>query len=321
MGTPTAIQLQIFNEQVRDTSTELIAEQIDLFNAATRGALVLSSGANKGDYYETAKNAIITDLVQDRDAFSTGAVSAKDPSQILEVAVKLALRAGPVNIPPGLWDWIGQDPDAAAADVAKQVAQGKIQKYLSKAIKALVAATSVQTALTHDATDGTMAFSDIISGASKFGDLSERLVCWVMHSKVAYDLYQASLASTTLLFTYGTVNVKQDPFGRVFVITDNSALQYTSSGTKYHTLGLVPGAATVQENDDWNLNISVTNGDENIKRTYQAEWTATLGLKGYAWDKTNGGHSPTDAAIATGSNWDQVATSDKDLAGVMVNSQ
>jgi hypothetical protein len=321
MSTPTTIQLQIFNDQVRDTSAELIAEQIDLFNAATRGALVLSSGSNKGDYIETSKNAIITDLIQDRDAFATGAVDAKDPSQLLEVAVKLALRAGPVNIPPGLWEWIGEDPDSAAADVSKQVAQGKIQKYLNKSIKALVAATSVQTALVHDATDGVMAFSDIISGAGKFGDRSENIVCWIMHSKVAYDLYQAALASTTLLFNYGTVNVKQDPFGRVFVITDNTALQYTSSGTKYHTLGLVPGAATVQENDDWNLNISVVNGDENIKRTYQAEWSATLGLKGYAWDKTTGGHSPTDAAIATGSNWDQVATSDKDLSGVMINSQ
>lgn len=34
-------------------------------------------------------------------------------------------------------------------------------------------------------------------------------------------------------------------------------------------------------------------------------------------DIANGGKSPTDAELATGSNWDQVATSIKDTAGVL----
>ena len=31
-----------------------------------------------------------------------------------------------------------------------------------------------------------------------------------------------------------------------------------------------------------------------------------MGLRGYAWDVANGGQSPTDAAIATGTNWDVI---------------
>ena len=46
--------------------------------------------------------------------------------------------------------------------------------------------------------------------------------------------------------------------------------------------------------------------------------TIILALKGFAWDTANGGKSPTDAEIATGSNWDKVATSWKHTAGVMV---
>jgi hypothetical protein len=45
-----------------------------------------------------------------------------------------------------------------------------------------------------------------------------------------------------------------------------------------------------------------------------------MGVKGYAWDKTNGGHAPNAAALATGSNWDQYVTNIKDTAGVMVKS-
>jgi hypothetical protein len=40
-------------------------------------------------------------------------------------------------------------------------------------------------------------------------------------------------------------------------------------------------------------------------------------LKGYTWDEASGGKSPSDAALGTGANWDQVATSDKHTAGVI----
>ena len=39
-----------------------------------------------------------------------------------------------------------------------------------------------------------------------------------------------------------------------------------------------------------------------------------------AWDKANGSHSPTDAALFTSTNWDKYSTSIKDLAGVILKS-
>jgi hypothetical protein len=71
-------------------------------------------------------------------------------------------------------------------------------------------------------------------------------------------------------------------------------------------------------NGDFVQNVQTLNGDENIKRTIQSEWSYNLGIKGYAWDKTNGGKSPNDAALATGTNWDRYATSFKDTAGVLL---
>ena len=43
-------------------------------------------------------------------------------------------------------------------------------------------------------------------------------------------------------------------------------------------------------------------------------------MKGYTWDKANGGKSPNDAALALSTNWDRTATSHKDTAGVKVTT-
>jgi hypothetical protein len=68
------------------------------------------------------------------------------------------------------------------------------------------------------------------------------------------------------------------------------------------------------------MNVETRNGDENIRRTQQSEWTYNLSLKGYKWDETNGGASPSDAALGTGTNWDKQATDIKNTAGVKMVS-
>ena len=58
----------------------------------------------------------------------------------------------------------------------------------------------------------------------------------------------------------------------------------------------------------------------NAKEIIKGEFSFNLGIKGYTWDKANGGKSPNDTAIALSSNWDRVATSHKDTAGVKVTT-
>ena len=81
------------------------------------------------------------------------------------------------------------------------------------------------------------------------------------------------------------------------------------------------GAVVVDRNADYTSNIDERNGNENIVRTFQAEWSYNLGIKGFTWDKTNGGKAPTNAALGTSTNWDRTATDLKDMAGVLIKSQ
>jgi hypothetical protein len=62
-------------------------------------------------------------------------------------------------------------------------------------------------------------------------------------------------------------------------------------------------------------------GEENLARIWQGEYSFVLGIRGYAWDAANGGKSPNDTAVGTGTNWDKIVTSIKDTAGVIVNTQ
>jgi hypothetical protein len=64
--------------------------------------------------------------------------------------------------------------------------------------------------------------------------------------------------------------------------------------------------------------MDLVSGLEQISYRLQGEYAYNLGLKGYTWDIANGGANPSAAALATGTNWDQVATDDKDTAGVIL---
>lgn len=69
---------------------------------------------------------------------------------------------------------------------------------------------------------------------------------------------------------------------------------------------MAPDAAIITDGADLISNIETKNGQTRIETTMQVDYTFGLALKGYTWDETNGGKSPTDAEIATGSNWDKV---------------
>lgn len=314
--------LAVFSEYVYLSQTEVLRQKIELFNAATRGAIVLQSAAHVGDFSDAASWAKIAGLVRRRNAYGSGAVSAKDLTMLVDTMVKVAAGTPPVNMPPSMFEWIQKNPEEGGAVVGKQLAVDTLADMLNTAILAVVAALSGVAANVSSQT-GAVANAGVFNSAqAKFGDAYQDLVCWVMHSKPLFDIFGAAFTNTEGLFTFGSVAVRTDPFGRTFVVTDSPALfNATPNPDQYNTLGLVPGAVRVEQNGDFTDNFETTNGDENIQRTYQAEWSYELGVKGFAWDKSNGGKSPNDAALGTSSNWDRFATSNKDLAGVLLITQ
>lgn len=315
--------LAVFSEYAYDAMTETIAQQIDLFNVASRNTIVLAAAAHQGDYSERAFYAKISGLVRRRDAYGSGSVASKKLAHLVDTMVKVAGGTPPVELDPGQFKWIQQNPEVAGAAMGQQLARDMLADMLNVGITACYSALSGVSAVIYDATGqtpDTLTPLHLNKGAQKFGDRSSDIAAWIIHSTPMHDFYSNGISNAAQLFTYGTVNVISDPFGRVFVVTDSPGLITAGSPAVYHNLGLVPEAIRIDQNGDFTDNYETKNGDENIQRTYQAEWSYNLGIKGFAWDKTNGGKSPNDAALATATNWDKYATSNKDIAGVIVET-
>ena len=318
--------LAVYSEYAYSSMTEVLRQRIDLFNAATGGAITLRSAAHQGDFSDVAFFAKISGLVRRRNSYGSGSVAEKNLAHLVDTMVKVAAGTPPVRLDPGQFKWIQQNPEVAGAALGQQLAVDTMADMLNVGLGASYAALSAQTDVVYDATgntspENTLSFGNLNNGQAKFGDQASTISAWVMHSKPMFDLYGKNLTNSASLFTYGNINVMRDPFGKLLVMTDSQNLVIAGAPNNYAVLGLVPGAVIIDQNNDFTANEEAKNGGENIIRTYQAEWSYNVGVKGFAWDKANGGKSPNDAALLTSTNWDRYATSHKDLAGVIVKTK
>lgn len=311
-------QMQVFNKYIMPAIIETLGQQIQKFNAASGGAIMLSTGGWEGDFLQESFYAAIHSARRRVDRYAAnGTATATDLSQLKHSSVKVAGGFGPIRFEPGQMTWLNK-PTAEGIEVAsRNFAEALLQDQLNSAIAASVAAISNQAAATNDisATAG-LTYSALNDAHAKFGDSSSLIVANVMTGQVYHKLIGQNLANAQQLFQYGAVTVV-DILGKTVVVTDAPALYATGTPNLQKVLGLVSGAATVTDAGDVITNIDTTNGKERIETTMQVDYTFGLGLKGYTWDEANGGKSPTDAELATGTNWDKVATDIKHTAGVI----
>ncbi len=315
--------LAVYSEFAYETFTEVLRQQINLFNSASRGAIRLKTVPHVGDFSDAVSWGKVNGLVRRRNPYSNASVSEVHLRQITDTMVKVAAGTPPVELDPVQFTWIQKNPEEGGVVLGRQLAVDTMADMLNTALMAGVAALKGVPAVVYDGTGDTpdtMTPSMQVKGAALFGDASNAIAAWVMHSTPLHNFYLNNVQNAERLFTYGTVNVIADPFGRVFICTDSPALIEAGTPNIFNTLGLVPEAMIVDQNSDFIDNWDYTNGKENIHRTYQAEWSYELGVKGFSWDKTNGGKAPADAAIAVTANWDKYVTSNKDLAGVLIRS-
>lgn len=317
--------LAIFTDYVYTTYTEVLAQNVELFNAASEGCLTLGVEAFGGDFSESSFYAQMDGLVRRRNPYGDGAVAEKVLAQKIDNLVKVAAGTPPVRMDNAWYAWLKRDPAEAAVVVGKQLAVLMLADMVNVAIGSVTAAMLKTPALITDISAKTGADalpSPLALGNTTIalGDAANEVRCWIMHSKSWNDLYGNALSNAERLFQIGNVNVASDPMGRRYIQADNPGLSVAGQPTKFHLLGLTTGAAEITSNDDYHDNWSETNGNENIKRTWQAEWSYNVGVKGFAYDKA-AGHAPTDAALYSGASWDQIATSIKNGPGVVLVSQ
>jgi hypothetical protein len=315
--------MQVFNQYYQPAIIEELSQMVDKFNEASRGAIQLTTDGFDGDFLQRSFFSALHSARRRVDRYaSNGTVSSTSLAQTKESAVKVAGGFGPILFEPGQMTWLQKPTGEAIAHISKNFAEAMMQDQLNTAIAALVAALSVASDSKYDGIADVspnvgISYSTINKSHAKFGDHSNSLVCEVMTGSVFHKLIGQNLTNTNQLFTAGNVTVV-DILGKAVVVTDAPALYEDASPLdKEKVLSLVEGAAVVFDGGDMIANIETSNGKSRIETTFQADYTFGLALKGYTWDTTSGGKSPTDAELATGSNWDRTATSVKHTAGVI----
>jgi len=311
-------QMQVFDEYIMPATIETLAEMVDKFNGASAGAIRLTTEGFDGDFMQESFFASIHGAQRRVDRYAAnGAAAATDLTQQKRDSVKIAGGFGPIRYEPSQMSWLNK-PTAEGIEVAsRNFAEALLKDQLYTAISALVAAIENNAAMVQDdsATAG-LTYSTLNNAHAKFGDHSQSIIAQIMDGVAFHKFIGQNLANTNRLFTAGNVQVI-DILGRPTIVTDCPALFAAGTPDKRKALGLVRDAAIVHDARDIISNIETTNGNERIETTMQVDYSFGLGLKGYSWDSTNGGKSPTDAELATGSNWDKVVTSYKPTAGVL----
>ena len=311
-------QMQVFNEYIMPATIETLAQMVQKFNAASGGAIRLTTDGFTGDFLQESFFASLDGAQRRVDRYAAnGTAPITDLSEIKHSSVKVAGGIGPVRYEPSQMTWL-QRPTAQGIEVASRTfASLMLKDQLNTAIAALVAAISNQADATNDVSaTGGLTYSAMNGAHAKFGDHSGNIITDVMNGAAYHKLVDKNLDNAAKLFQAGNVRVI-DILGKLVVVTDAPALYAAGTPNKLKVLSLTDAAAIVSDGGDVVSNIETTNGKDRIETTLQVDYSFGIGLKGYTWDEVNGGKSPSDAELATGTNWDKSATSIKHTAGVI----
>lgn len=335
--------LDLFLSSFHTAMIEQLWYNINLFNGAVNGAIVLSTrrqrrmagGVEQWDFFRRP-----TGLVTQRDPVGNRQLDLKAIVNGMANAIRIAWTTEAFDFSKNVWNWIGRDASLAGVVFGRAMADEILQAYLLRAftiIKATVGSNdSTLIDVTQEPTSATntVNLTNMLYTADAFGDASSLLRAWIMPSAAKTELLVDNVKNSTQLFTIGTVNISRDVEGRTFITSDDPSLRdYVTVGggsaMAYWCFGLVANAIVIEDLDDWDEIYDAKGGYENILRTYNANWSSRIAVLGYKFDETqltdsndeNGKFASASlAALNAPENWSMIVQSHKHAAGVALHA-
>jgi hypothetical protein len=318
---------KIYQEEFFGGMTEKLQQNAQGIAEASRGSIVIRAHEHRGDYEKESFVKSLSALVSRQDITSTAAVTDTALTQDDEIRVKVHRKIGPVAQAKKAFKMISEDPQTLSFILGQQQAQAVAEDMLNTGLTAIVAALVSQSAVKNDVTSATVktcTHSNLLGTLAKFGDAADRIVAWVIHSTQWFDLGLQSISDQITNVADRVISAYSvQGFNRPFLVTDSASLIKTAdTPDSYYVLGLAQDGLQLLQSEQMDIvsNATVT-GLEQLVLRYQGEYAYSVGVKGFQWDTTSGQSNPDSSTIGTGSNWDLVRTSTKDLAGVVLKCQ
>lgn len=315
---------KIYDAQFYAGVYESITQQTAAFNAASAGAIVLQPKKIMGEFEKQSFLQQLSTGVSRRDPSAMTAVDDIALTQGEQIGVKLNRRWGPFAQAIDAWRKIGSDDKEMSLVLGRQYGTYKMRDMLNSALIALEAclegATAVGSPAVNLNTDksgtGTLLPNYLVDCQMPMGDNAQNIVCWVMHSKPAFNLLgQAILDKVPGVADVAIFKGNTGTLGKPVVVTDSPALFQSGTPNKYPVLGLVAGAVEVNESEEEEIATQPVLGLENLATRIQGEYAFNVKVKGAKY-LTASGANPDDTALGTTTNWPIVAAEAKLCAGV-----
>ena len=321
---------RIFNDEFYGGVNEVLEQNAGAFNEQSNGAIRLITERSLGHFQEEAFfNSLGAGLVTRRDGTTLTAATHLGLASDTWKNPKLLRKVGPVSNTLDSIKKIGISREMFSFKLGQQVAKAKTLDFLNTVLAAGVACGLKQTSggpsgngtvISHTSVGNTLRHAYLIEALAAMGDAANQIVAWVGRSAGFFALMgqQVDIASDRVggaTIYEGTVGT----LGLPFIVTDSEDLVnvdgIAASDNSNYTLALTADALICSESEEMDMIVDIPTGNENLYVTIQGEHAYNVGVKGYSY--TGAGENPTDAALATGSNWTN-KMADQKSTGVIV---
>lgn len=284
----------------------------------------------EGQYLQRPTFARMTDPVDRRDITSTSSLTPGKLTGVNEIAVKVHRRIGPTDVSEDAARLSRATAEQISAEIGKQYGEFLAASMQHTLVAAALGVIGGMTATAHTATVWAAAARTNLSpallntGLQLMGDqrdIFRREAMIVSRSESLTDLINDASGRNYMGMGDKALggNFEVNTYGMPRVMIDDSLLTTSDAGfDKYTTLLLGKGFMQVWFTLPLTLYpmFGPILDQEQVITRVRADCDFAVGAHGATWDVANGGANPTDAAIATITNWDPVYTSHKEVRGV-----
>lgn len=324
-----ASNFKVYQEYLKTRAAETLQQQADVFNAAVNNAIIMRTAEKPGDYEYESFFKDIAGLVSRRDNTSTSSAAKLSMAQDEFVRVKLNRKIGPVDQSRDSFRKVfaRYSEMEFSGILGQQIAVAQQLDMLNSTLLATRAAlvnVSGGAMMYTVPSNGTVTTTSLVDTLAKMGDRADRVVAWVMHSKVYFNLVKEQI--TQKIDGVANFNVQTGTpitLNRPVIVTDSASLKTTAGSPAvdtYYTLGLTSNGALCEVTETSDIVIDDVTGNENLITRLQGEFAYNVGVKGFKYDVGNGLANPDASALGTGTNWGKVVSDNKSLAGVVLKS-
>lgn len=305
--------LIIYNEQVQTAYLERMQDVLDVFNAASNGAIVLRNEMLEGDLTRRAFYTV-PGSVQHRNVNSTSDPGTSKVGADEMVGVKTPWKYGPYSTTEEAFKRRARSVEEFSQLIGQHMADATLDYMIQASFAALSAAIGGNPNMVVQGDWVIEGKKVLTKGMRKFGDRFSRIAIFAMDSTVYFDMVDQAITEK-IYEEAGFVIYGGTPgtMGKPVLVSDKIP--------EDSIFGLQPGAVEVIESQAPGVRSYPINNQENLALGYRAEGTFNIELLGYSWNSSGSPAAPTNPnlpQIGTGANWRKHATSDKATAGVLI---